>query len=177
MARIVILGCAGSGKTALARRLGELTGAPVVCLDDVWQPQWGSDDVPTFRTLMKAAHAGEAWISDGNFALVTFDIRLSRANLVVWLDPPKLYCTWRAITRVFRPDQEHRIRDLPKVLRFIWNFDQINRPLIEANRTVYGPSVPVLRLTNNREISAFLSSHCGDGGHLRSSRPSQPLRG
>jgi adenylate kinase family enzyme len=156
--RIVILGCAGSGKTFLAQQLGERTGALVICLDSIWQPQWGEDDVANFRTLMKQAHAGETWISDGNFALATFDIRLPRATLIVWLDRPKLFCAWRAITRVFQPGQPHRIDGLAKVLRFIWNFDRINRPLIEAQRIAHGPDVPVRRLKNNREIAAFLST-------------------
>jgi adenylate kinase family enzyme len=156
-ARIVILGCAGSGKTTLAQQLGERTRAPVICLDAVWQPQWGRGDLATFRTLIREAHAGDAWISDGNFAVATFDIRLPRADLVVWLNRPKLFCAWRAITRPFRPGTQHRVGDLTKVLRFIWNFDRINRPLIEANRIAYGPDVPVCRLTNNREIAAFLS--------------------
>jgi adenylate kinase family enzyme len=158
MSRIVVLGCAGSGKTTFARRLGERTGAPVVCLDAIWQPHWGKDDAPNFRTLMKEAHAGETWISDGNFAQVTFDIRLPRATLVIWLNRPKMLCAWRAITRVFEPGEEHRIGSLAKVLRFIWNFDRINRPLIEAQRIAHGPDVPVRRLTNDREIAAFLSS-------------------
>jgi len=158
MSRIIILGCAGSGKTTLAQRLGEHTGAPVICLDAVWQPRWGKDDVANFRTLMKQAHAGETWISDGNFALVTFDIRLPRATLVIWLDRPKLFCAWRAIARVFQRGEQHRIGDLVKVLRFIWNFDRINRPQIEAQRVAHGHDVPVCRLTNDREISAFLLS-------------------
>jgi adenylate kinase family enzyme len=158
--RIVVLGCAGSGKTTLARRLGERIGAPVISLDAIWQPQWTTDDVANFRILMKQAHAGETWISDGNFAVATFDIRLSRATLVVWLDRPKLFCAWRAVMRVFQPGQEHRIGGLAKVLRFIWNFDRINRPLIEAQRIAHGPTVPVCRLSSNREIGAFLSS-CG----------------
>ena len=132
MSRIVVLGCAGSGKTTLARRLGERTGAPVISLDAIWQPHWTEDDVADFRILMKQAHAGESWISDGNFAVATFDIRLPRADLVVWLDRPRLFCAWRAITRVFQPGHDHRIGGLAKVLRFIWNFDRINRPLIEA---------------------------------------------
>ncbi len=158
--RIVILGCAGSGKTFLAHRLGERTGAPVICLDAIWQPHWGKDDVANFRSLMKQAHAGETWISDGNFAAATFDIRLPRATLVIWLDRPKLSCAWRAITRVFQPGEHHRIESLAKVLRFIWNFDRINRPLIEAQRIAHGPQVPVRKLKNNREIDAFLSA-CG----------------
>lgn len=162
MSRIVVLGCAGSGKTTLARRLSECTGAPVISLDAIWQPQWTEDDVPNFRALMKQAHAGEAWISDGNFATATFDIRLPRATLVVWLDRSRLFCAWRAITRVFQPGCEHRIGGLAKVLRFIWNFHRINRPLIDTQRIANGPSVPVCRLSNHREIDAFLALANGD---------------
>lgn len=156
--RIVILGGAGAGKTTLAHQLGERTGAPVICLDAIWQPDWGKKDVPTFRALMNDAHADETWISDGNFARATFDIRLPRANTVVSLDRPKPLCIWRAITRVLQRGEVHRIGDLAEVLRFIWNFDRINRPLIEAERIAHGPAVPVRRLTNRREIAAFLSS-------------------
>jgi adenylate kinase family enzyme len=156
--RTVVLGCAGAGKTTFARRLGERTGATVISLDAIRQPQWTNDDVANFRALMKQAHADERWISDGNFAVATFDIRLPRATLVIWLDRPKLFCAWRAITRVFQPGEPHRIAGLPKVLPFIWNFNRINRPRIESQRIADGPAVPVVRLTNDREIAAFLSS-------------------
>src|ERR1700685_1163174 len=86
MARIVILGCAGSGKTTLARQLGERTGAPVICLDAIWQPHWEAKDLPAFRALPMEAHATDEWISDGNFAVASFDIRLPRATLVIWLE-------------------------------------------------------------------------------------------
>jgi adenylate kinase family enzyme len=159
MARIVILGCAGSGKTTLARQLGERTGAPVICLDAIWQPYWKEKDVPTFRGLIEKAHAGNEWISDGNFALATFDIRLPRATLVIWLERSKLSCAWRAITRVFRSGEDHRIGKLTEVLAFIWKFDRVNRPRIEALRLSYGPDVPVCRLTSSREIADFLPSY------------------
>ena len=167
MKRIVLLGPAGSGKTTLARRLGERTGVPVICLDDVWRPEWGKDDVPAFRSLMMAAHAGEDWISDGNFAAATFDIRLPRASLVVWLDRPRWLCVLRAMTRIFRQDSDHRIAGLIKVLRFITNFDRVNRPLIETLRLKHGPKVPVLCLKNDREIETFASSFERAQGNLR----------
>jgi adenylate kinase family enzyme len=155
--RIFALGCAGAGKTTLARQLGERTGRPVICLDAIWRPDWGPDEVERFRAIMAEAHAGEAWISDGNFALATFDTRLARADLVVWLDRPSLACAWRAIGRVFRPGEAHRLADLPKVLGFIRNFDRINRPRIEAARLEHGPGVPVVHLRNDREIGAFVA--------------------
>ena len=158
MARILILGCAGSGKTTLSRQIGERTGTPVICLDAIWQPHWGETDVPAFRTLVNQAHAGEDWISDGNFALATFDIRLARATSVIWLERSRLCCAWRAITRVFRRGEAHRVAKLFVVLRFIWNFDRVNRPRIEAARLANAPNVPVVRLKSRRDIAAFLSS-------------------
>jgi adenylate kinase family enzyme len=163
MPRIVILGCAGSGKTTLAYRLGARVGAPVICLDTIWQPQWGPDNVPAFRELMRVAHAGESWISDGNFAAATFDIRLPRADLIVWLDRPRFTCAVRAIARVLRPAEAHSIARLSKVLAFIWNFDRINRPKIEANRIAHGPNISVRRLTSDREAEAYLLSY---GSHV-----------
>jgi adenylate kinase family enzyme len=157
--RIVILGCAGSGKTTLARQLGERTGVPVICLDVIWQPHWEEKHVPIFRTLIEKAHAGDSWISDGNFATATFDIRLPRATMVIWLERSKLCCAWRAITRVFKRGDAHRIGKLANVLAFIWKFDRVNRPLIEATRVSQGPHVPVRRLTGSRDIAAFLSAH------------------
>ena len=157
--RIVLLGCAGAGKTTLARRLGEVTGAPVICLDSIWQPGWGPNEVGQFREILTPTHAADAWISDGNFALATFDIRLPRADLVVWLDRPRLHCAWRAITRTFRRGEAHRPGDLLKVMRFIWGFDRINRPRIEAARLEYGAQVPVTHLHGDRDIRAFLRAY------------------
>ncbi|MDP3852137.1 AAA family ATPase [Phenylobacterium sp.] len=158
MTRIVILGCAGSGKTTLARRLAEQAGAPMICLDEIWRPDWGKDDTPRFRAMMATSHAAQTWISDGNFALVTFDIRLPRADLVIWLDRSRLACALRAATRVLQPGQHHRPSNLLEVLRFIWRFDRINRPRIEAARIEHGAHAPVIRLRNDREIAAFLQA-------------------
>ncbi len=168
MARIVILGCAGSGKTTLARQLGERISAPVICLDTIWQSDWDEKDVPAFRTLVKEAHAGDEWISDGNFAIATFDIRLPRATLIIWIERSKLYCAWRAITRVFKRGETHRIGGLKKVLTFIWKFDRVNRPRIEAARVSHAPDVRVRRLTGSHDIAVFLSCYGGNAHHRTS---------
>src|SRR3984885_5452810 len=153
--RIVILGCAGAGKTTLAQELGKRTGAPVISLDAIWQPHWQEKDVPAFRTLVEKLHAGDHWISDGNFALATFDLRLPRATLVIWLERSRRSCTWRAITRAFKTAEAHRIDKLANVLAFIWNFDRVNRPLIDTARAALGPEVPLRRLSGSRDIALF----------------------
>jgi len=134
MARIVILGCTGSGKT-LARQLGQQAGAPVICLDSIWRPHWTEKAVPAFRSLVKKAQAGDEWISDGNFAVSSVDIRLPLASLVIWLERPRLSCAWSANSQ----------------LAFTWNFDQVNRPRMEATRLTFWPHVPILRLSSRRD--------------------------
>jgi adenylate kinase family enzyme len=155
--RIVILGAAGSGKSTLARRLGKKLDLPVVCLDDIWQPSWGASDVPAFRELVRGAHAGEAWISDGNFAAATFDIRLPRATLILWLECHRRVSAWRAFVRVLDPESGHRLRKLPRVLRYIRNFDRINRPLIEKLRLEHGAQIPVRHLVDSRDVERFFA--------------------
>jgi adenylate kinase family enzyme len=156
--RVIVLGCAGSGKSTFAGRLSERIGAPLIDLDALWRAQ-GDEDLDRFRETMVRLHAGESWISDGNFSVATFDIRLPRAHLVVWLDRPRLVCAWRAVFRVIAPGEpHHRLRDLGQVLAFIRYFDRKNRPLIEAERIKHGPDIPVVHLATDRATDAFLAN-------------------
>jgi len=164
--RIVIVGCSGSGKSTLARKLGLRLGLPVVHLDVLhYLPGWKRASLAEFRARVMEAHRGEVWISEGNFASWTFDIRLPRAEAVIMLERPRWLCLGRAIRRAAlerrnRPDlplgcPEQVDRDL---LEYIWNFGTVGLPQIEAARLQHGPSIPVLRLSRNHEVSAFLAS-------------------
>jgi adenylate kinase family enzyme len=150
--RIVIVGCSGSGKSTLARKLGLRLGLPVVHLDVLhYLPGWKRASLADFRARVTEAHRGEAWISEGNFASWTFDIRLPRAEAFIVLERPRWLCLWRVF---WRAAMERRNRpDLP-----LGCPEQIDRDLLEVARHNHGPSVPVLRLGRNREVSAFLSS-------------------
>jgi|SRR5579872_418593 len=176
--RIVILGCAGSGKTTLARKLGERTGAPVINLDEIWQTverrthlsateqsevrtnaQTTSPVLIEFRQRIQHAHEGENWISDGNFAQATFDMRLPRATQIIWLERSKLFCLWNGVTRVFKRGEAHEMRKVVKVVKFIWNFDRVNRPRIEELRSTFGLNIPILVLRNDRAVTDFLDAN------------------
>lgn len=154
--RIVILGNAGTGKTAFARGLNERTGLPMICLDEVRARLDSPPDWPAFRSMLAEAHAGDEWISDGNFAQISFDIRLPRAELIIWLEGSKASCAWRACKRILQRGEAHRLQELPKVLAFIWNFDRVNRPLIESQRLAHGRDVPVVHITEGQEADRLL---------------------
>jgi adenylate kinase family enzyme len=170
MKRIVILGCAGTGKSTLAKRLGDRLSIPVVHLDAIrWQPGWTPVTIDELRARLLEAISGDAWITDGNYATCTFDLRLPRADVVIWLERPLIDCYWRVFRRAFRSHfiASERLADLCteyfdrrflERLKFIAGFNRINRPRIEAMRKLHGPTVPVIVLRSGRETSAFLDS-------------------
>src|SRR5262249_34982059 len=98
--RFVILGSAGTGKTTLARRISQQLRIPHLCLDAIRASFAYPEDMAGFRAELARAHAADAWVSDGNFAQVSFDIRLPRAELIVWLERPRWLCMARSILRV-----------------------------------------------------------------------------
>ena len=98
MNRVVVLGRGGAGKSALAARLGVLTGLPVIELDKHF---WSSDLTPLpmdqWKALQRNLISAERWILDGD--LWPYDapeVRLSAADTVVVLDFALWRCAWRA---------------------------------------------------------------------------------
>lgn len=170
MQRIVILGNAGSGKSTLARALGKRLGLSVVHLDTLfWEPGWVEPDAEQFRTRVSEAVAADAWICEGNYARRTFDLRLPRADLIIWLDTPRLTCFTRVIMRSLmnRPRAdlaagctEKLDRAFLTFLDFVWNFDRGYRPGIEAVRLSIAPQTPVVHVRGRRQIAAFVDSVC-----------------
>jgi adenylate kinase family enzyme len=167
MRRISVVGSQGSGKTSLALSLGRKLGLPVVHLDVLyWRPGWKPSDKASFRANVTEAIAGNAWVVDGSFSDLAFDLTIARADILVVIDRPRWLCLWRILWRsAFNRDT--RRPDLPegcpeqfdwKLMQEAWRYDTERVPVIEAERLQYGPDVPVLRLRRDRDIQGFLDS-------------------
>src|ERR1700716_633836 len=100
--RVVVTGMAGAGKSTFSRALSAKTGLPVVVLDvHFWLPGWAKPTEGEWREKQKRLLAGDDWIADGNYH-ATLDLRLERADTVVFLDMPWWLCAGRAFLRGFR---------------------------------------------------------------------------
>lgn len=100
--RIVVTGMAGSGKSTFSRALAARTGLPVIHLDvHYWKPGWVEPLEAEWRQMQHRLLAGEEWIVDGNYH-GTLDLRLERAETVVFLDTPWWVCAGRALVRGLR---------------------------------------------------------------------------
>ena len=164
--RIVILGCSGSGKSTLARAIGAKLGVPVVHLDTLyWQPGWVECETPEFKRRVTQAHAGDAWVSDGNYASKTWALRLPRADLILKLEQPR----WVCLTRVLRRWRAYRGRtredigaDCPEkidwpFIGWIWNYER-NWPKYAALLKTLGVADRMLTLRGDGEAAQFLAS-------------------
>ncbi|HOF88625.1 MAG TPA: hypothetical protein PLZ36_11050 [Armatimonadota bacterium] len=97
--RIMIIGSGGAGKSTLARRLGEITGLPVIHLDaENWQPGWVETPKDAWRRKVEELTRRDRWVMDGNYG-GTLPIRLAAAETVIVLDYPWWLCLGRVVKR------------------------------------------------------------------------------
>ena len=164
MQRVLVIGCSGAGKSTLARELAPRLGLPLVHLDRFyWSPGWVEPTQEKWRQIVEGLVAEPAWVMDGNYSN-TFDLRMPRADTVIWLDYPRTTCLWRAVMRVIKGYGRNR-PDLPdgcpeqvdlKFYRFVWDFPNRSRPRIVEGLKTIGSHLRVIQLGNDREVAAFL---------------------
>lgn len=98
MRRIMVVGCPGAGKSWLAERVAAATGLPLVRLDqEFWRPGWVPTSHDAWLAHVARLAARDDWVMDGNYA-GTLEIRLPRADTIIYLDLPR----WRCMASVIR---------------------------------------------------------------------------
>lgn len=163
MRAIMICGCGGSGKSALARTLGQRLSLPVTHLDmEFYDQDWNPLDQETFAQRQRNLVAQPEWILDGNYA-GTMPIRLAAADAVVFLDLPARTCLWGILQR----RRQHRGNDvLSRHLRgrlswgfvkYILGYRRTMRPKVEALIAEHATG-RVTTLRSRRQVRQFLRS-------------------
>jgi adenylate kinase family enzyme len=166
MRRVLVIGCPGAGKTTLARKLAERSRLPLVHLDfHYWRPGWQLPDSKEWRAQVIALADAPAWIMDGNYSN-TYDIRMPRADTLIWLDYPRSICLRRVLLRTLtgygrtRPDLPESCPerfDIP-FFRYVWHFPEKHRPRIANAIRRFGGHLVIARLCSDREASEFLAT-------------------
>lgn len=167
MNRIMIIGPPGAGKTTLARELGDILDIEVIHLDRYfWHEGWEKAKSVSMSKWEKQQHAfmsRDSWIIDGSYH-DTLDSRVSGADIIIFLDMPRLLCIWRVIKRHFsqslRPDLPHNIVDKLdwKFIEKIWNFRRNERRIILGIIRSQEIADKVIWLHSRREVAQFLRS-------------------
>ena len=165
MERILIIGCSGSGKSRLARRLGQKLGLPVVHLDQLWwKENWQNVTVEEFDSRLAMALEMERWIIDGNYSR-TMEERLMKCDTVIYLDFSRWACLLGMCQRIL--DNRGKTRpDMPagcperfswEFVKWIWGFNKNNRV---QNYTYLAKAkhAKAVVLKNRKEVRRFLDT-------------------
>lgn len=133
--KLHITGNAGSGKTTLAKQLGQTLDIPVQSLDSVvWKDGWVAASKEERELGEQKLVEQEQWIIEG----VSKTVRDS-ADYVIFLDVPRHICLFRCLKRnlpyLFRsrpelPDNCPEILIAPRLFKIIWKFPQLAKPNI-----------------------------------------------
>jgi adenylate kinase family enzyme len=167
--RVVVTGLAGAGKSTFSRALAAKTGLPVIVLDvHFWLPRWTEPAEAVWREKQKRLLAGDDWIADGNYH-GTLDLRLERADTVVFLDTRWWICAWRALVRGVRTRpagfelpagcDESRVRRLRAEWWLAWRIWRVRRSERDAELKIlaqHGQHVAVHMLRSRRAVREFL---------------------
>ena len=150
MRRVVILGRGGAGKSTLARRLGDITGLPVVELDKIF---WRSGLLPTPRDewihLQQRLVREEKWIMDGDLGPYdAVEERLRAADTIVLLDFSLPRCAWRA----FR-----RSRERADFWYWVLAWRRRGRPILMKAIANHAPGAALRVLRDPKVVDRFIS--------------------
>jgi adenylate kinase family enzyme len=169
--RVVVTGMAGAGKSTFSRALSAKTGLPVIVLDvHFWLPGWATPTEAEWREKQRMLLAGDDWIADGNYH-ATLDLRLERADTVVFLDIRWWICAWRAFVRGIRarpvgfqlPEgcEESRLRLLRDEWCLVWRIWRGRRSERETELNIVAQHrnhVEMYMLRSRRDVREFLGA-------------------
>ncbi len=166
MKRVMVIGSCGAGKSTFSKKLNEILKTELIHLDQqYWQPNWVETEKQVWEQKVRQLAEKPHWIIDGNYG-GTMDIRIKRADTIIYLDFPTWKCLWRIIKRTTkywhksRPDMPegcHERFDL-EFFHYVLVFNFIKRKSLHKKLQKVSSEKEVHILYNDKEVSQFLSS-------------------
>jgi adenylate kinase family enzyme len=157
MQRVVVLGPGASGKSTFAAHLGEITGLPVIELDEYfWNPGLVPTPAEEWSAKQHELAAQDQWILDGDLGPHdVLDVRLRAADTIVVLDFSRWRCAWRAV---------RRSRENVEFWRWLWEWRRQYRPHVMNVIATQAQGADVHVIRGPRELDRLAAALAAQGG-------------
>ena len=161
MKKIIIIGCPGSGKSYLARRLRDSLNLPLYYLDQIWhKPDKTNIETEEFDRRLHDILKQDKWIIDGNYAR-TLEVRLKACDTVFLLDLPLPVCLRSAASRIGQVRE-----DLPwtedcfdeEFRQFIIDFPRDTLPEIYRLRDRYKKEKKIHIFREREDVNIYINT-------------------
>lgn len=162
--RIMLVGNNGSGKSYLSEKLADITNLPITHLDvHYWRPNWEQPTIEEWSAQQKEFVAPDKWIIDGNHNS-TMEIRMARAELLIYLDINRLTCMHGAWKRKRQkrsdmPDFLEEKYDLEtiKFILSIWSSSPKRKALVMGIIEKY-PDMDLLIIKSRKQMNSLIKA-------------------
>jgi adenylate kinase family enzyme len=99
--KIAVVGNSGAGKSTLSEKLGKRLDIDVLSIDKIyWLPKWQLRKHESFKTIHDKWLETESWIIEGVGYWTEMELRISEADIVIFVDVPIDVCKARAEKRI-----------------------------------------------------------------------------
>jgi adenylate kinase family enzyme len=159
--KILVTGLGCSGKSTIARRIGEVTDLPVHHLDRLlWKSDWVRASQEEFLTKQSNILSGKEWVYEG-FNPKTLSVQVHAADSIVYLKVSHLKLTYNWLKRLWkyrknsRPDMaDGNIEKFNwPYLKWLWKYG--NDEMIADIKHLCGSKELVI-ISNNTDRKKYL---------------------
>jgi len=183
--RILVAGTAGSGKTTLAGRIAATMCIPYTEIDALYHgPNWTPRD--SFMLEVAAFAAQPTWVTEWQYGKAR-PLLIRRADLLVWLDLPRVVVMRRAVARTaqrrlnrtvlwngnLEPPMSTFFTDRDHIVRWAWRTHHQNAERVGA-AVASREDLSVVRLRCQRHVDQWVAgplfdsrNRSGDSEHPR----------
>ena len=160
----MVIGCGGAGKSTFSTQLHEITGIELIHLDlYYWKPNWKESSREEWRVKVIELSDRKEWIIDGNYG-GTKDIRMEKADTIIFMDRSRWLCLYRVLKRVLRNYGQTR-KDMGEgcwekfswaFMVYVFHYNDTRRPKILKRLKQLEASKKVVILRSDQAVNAYL---------------------